>query len=352
MMAEPRLPGWRNPGGGGMRSRGSSPERPAYRLGVLGTLVWDRITDLDGGRPPVEDWGGISYAMEALSVALPEGWVMRPLLRIGQDLADAALEYLATIPRAELDPGVRVVPYSNHRVNLLYRTDSDRTETLSGTVPPWSWEELGSLTREVDALYINFITGMEMGIDVARELGSRAEVPIYADLHSLFLGLSADGGRFPRKPLEGEEWFSPFHAVQMNEDEFRLMLGPGEDAWKLAAGRVGPDLRLMAVTRGEAGVRCVAAPDFSPDPVSWTDRRGHGVGRDPSRASTLSLQGSPTSGDPTGCGDVWGATFFARLLGGDALETAMDRANRLAARAVEHRGGRGLRHHLGEVPGP
>jgi sugar/nucleoside kinase (ribokinase family) len=51
-------------------------------------------------------------------------------------------------------------------------------------------------------------------------------------------------------------------------------------------------------------------------------------------------------GDPTGCGDVWGATFFARLLAGDPLETAMQEANRLAGRNVRHRGAGGLYHHL------
>ena len=54
----------------------------------------------------------------------------------------------------------------------------------------------------------------------------------------------------------------------------------------------------------------------------------------------------PRIGDPTGCGDVWGATAFARMLGGDDLETAMTHANRLAGRNVDHRGARGLFRHL------
>ena len=50
--------------------------------------------------------------------------------------------------------------------------------------------------------------------------------------------------------------------------------------------------------------------------------------------------------DPTGCGDVWGATFLARLLRGNQLEQAMSRANRIAARNVGHRGAAGLHRHL------
>jgi sugar/nucleoside kinase (ribokinase family) len=51
-------------------------------------------------------------------------------------------------------------------------------------------------------------------------------------------------------------------------------------------------------------------------------------------------------GDPTGCGDVWGATHFSRLLSGDNLETAMNAAAKAAARNVEHRGATGLASYL------
>ena len=51
-------------------------------------------------------------------------------------------------------------------------------------------------------------------------------------------------------------------------------------------------------------------------------------------------------GDPTGCGDVWGATYFSRLLAGDKLDTAIDRALDAAARNVDHRGATGLADYL------
>jgi sugar/nucleoside kinase (ribokinase family) len=51
-------------------------------------------------------------------------------------------------------------------------------------------------------------------------------------------------------------------------------------------------------------------------------------------------------GDPTGCGDVWGATYFSRLLAGDNLDAAILAAHRAAARNAEHRGATGLADHL------
>jgi sugar/nucleoside kinase (ribokinase family) len=52
------------------------------------------------------------------------------------------------------------------------------------------------------------------------------------------------------------------------------------------------------------------------------------------------------NGDPTGCGDVWGATHFSRSLAGDTLDVSMRAACDAAARNVEHKGASGLAHHL------
>jgi sugar/nucleoside kinase (ribokinase family) len=51
-------------------------------------------------------------------------------------------------------------------------------------------------------------------------------------------------------------------------------------------------------------------------------------------------------GDPTGCGDVWGATYFSRMVAGDKLGDAMLAAARAAARNVGHRGATRLAAHL------
>ncbi|MFP4624839.1 MAG: hypothetical protein ACLFRX_11715, partial [Gemmatimonadota bacterium] len=60
------------------------------------------------------------------------------------------------------------------------------------------------------------------------------------------------------------------------------------------------------------------------------------------------LQGPWAAGDPTGCGDVWGATCFVALVAGAPLPSAMAAANGAASRNVDHRGAEGLYEHLGE----
>lgn len=312
-------------------------------LGVIGTLVWDRIFERDGRSEPVEEWGGIGYALGALSTSIPDGWRLLPILKLGRDLAEEGRRFVRGIPGVD-DSGIVVVPEANNRVDLRYQDESRRQERLSGGVPPWTWPELAPFVDLCDALYVNFISGFEMELQTAQALRVGYRGPTYADLHSLFLHMTRHGERVPRSLEAWEAWLRCFDAVQMNEDEFDL-LGAQGDSWALAAGALGPDLRLITVTLGARGAAYVSASDFEDDPGRW--RRGGALTVSTgARSGRVAPHEAPRVGDPTGCGDVWGATTFARLLGGDDLETAMTRANRMAGRNVEHRGARGLFRHL------
>jgi sugar/nucleoside kinase (ribokinase family) len=131
----------------------------------------------------------------------------------------------------------------------------------------------------------------------------------------------------------------------MNEDELELLSRSTGDPWQLAAGVLGAELKLMAVTLGDRGAAYIAAPDFEPAPATWRLRPPLTPSK-AARSGKVHADGPPRTGDPTGCGDVWGASFFARLLAGDDLEPAIGHANRLAAKNVQHRGATGLVHHL------
>jgi sugar/nucleoside kinase (ribokinase family) len=324
-------------------------------LGVVGTLVWDTIHRRgNGDLLPVEEWGGIGYALEALSVALPDGWTIRPILKVGKDLSESAYRFLREIPRVDPETGVMVVPEPNNRVEIVWLGDGDRrAERLTGGVPPWHWLELGARLDGCDALYVNFISGFEMELETARALRAGFSGPIWADLHSLFLGMGRHGDRIPRPLPDAVEWISSFDAVQMNDDEFALLGRVHGDAWLLAAAATRRDVRLMAVTMGPQGAGYVTGADFTPDPFSWPGAR-HRIGTPGASVSgRVPAPERVEGGDPTGCGDVWGSTTFARLLAGDSLEAAFHEGTRLATRNATHHGARGLRHHLrfGVVPG-
>ncbi len=322
------------------------PDGTPKRLGVVGTLVWDTIRYRDGRPEKVEEWGGVAYALSAFEAALPDDWEIVPIVKVGSDLSESAWRFLRSFPRFDVETGVQVVPEPNNRVELVYTEPGRRTERLMGGVPPWLWTELGPLAGTCDALYVNFVSGFEMELDTARSLRSVFSGPTYADLHSLFLGVARSGLRVPQELPSWGAWLRCFDAVQMNEEEFELLGRTMGDPWELAAKIVGPELKLITVTLGPGGAGYVAGAAFESDPLRWPDTRHRVATPGPTRSGRAPTEGAAVVGDPTGCGDVWGATFFAQLLAGDQLQAAMIQANRIAAKNVGHRGASGLHQHL------
>ena len=323
----------------------------AYRLGVLGSMVWDRIHARDGRSLPVEEWGGITYALAAAAAARPADWTVVPIIKVGRDLSEPAYRFLGTLAGFDLDAGIRVVDAPNNRVELRYQDSERRTERLTGGVPPWTWAELEPIVRNIDALYINFISGFELDLATAQQLRLSFDGPIYADLHSIFLGIGPDGTRVPRPFASWREWLRCFDVVQVNEDELIMLAGAwGGDPWRFAAEMVGDDLRLLLVTLGQRGSAYVASPSLVDAPMSW---RARGIQRPAlvrtggaTRTEHIAVRGGALEGDPTGCGDVWGATCCIQLFTGRPLTAAIAAANEAAARNVQHRGATGLDLHL------
>jgi sugar/nucleoside kinase (ribokinase family) len=114
--------------------------------------------------------------------------------------------------------------------------------------------------------------------------------------------------------------------VQLNEDEMQQL---GSDPLAVAAGALARGCRTLVVTLGAQG-----AAYFTGHPI---------------RTALVPAAGAPVpegEGDPTGCGDVFGASVVASLLGGASLDAALGLGTRLGARNVSHRGATGLRDHL------
>jgi hypothetical protein len=320
------------------------------RLGVLGTMVWDRIHARDGRSEPIEEWGGISYALAAASAALPAGWELVPVIRVGRDLSERALQFIRSLPGVDSETGVIAVPEPNNRVELRYHDQARRCERLTGGVGPWPWAELEPLLGGLDALYVNFISGFELTLPTTQQLRLAFHGPMYADLHSLMLGVDHNGMRVPQPLAAWREWLRCFDLVQLNEDELSIMAAHWGDPWRFAAEAVGPELRLLLVTLGARGAAYVASQDFTPDVLRWRPRGFFvpqpTVRRGAARSERVAAPVTGGTGDPTGCGDVWGATFYTTLLAKRDLPAAMHAANRAAARNVTHRGATGLREHL------
>jgi hypothetical protein len=317
------------------------------KVGVVGSLVWDLIYGRDPLAPAVEEWGGIAYALAGLDASLTPDWQIVPLIKVGRDLGREAQQLLNGL--THLTPGGRCVEVTapNNRVVLHYQSTERRCERMAGGVPGWTWAELGPMVRDLDALYVNFISGFEMCLGTAQALRQGFRRPIYADFHSLFLGMQQDGIRILQPLPNAGDWFGCFDFVQLNEDEMR-QLSP--DPLSLSAQALGAGVSLLTVTLGPRGSAYVAAPGF--DRISDRSEPKSADTLTAIRSALIKAPGTETL-DPTGCGDVFGAAAFARLLAGDSVEAALGHATRLAARNAAFRGATGLASHLrGELVTP
>jgi len=316
------------------------------RIGILGSLVWDLIYGRDQLAPPVEEWGGIAYALAGLDASLTPDWEIVPLIKVGRDLSAEAQDLLRGLSR--LAPGARCaeVTAPNNRVVLHYQSTERRCERMAGGVPGWTWAELGPMVRDLDAIYVNFISGFELCLGTAQALRQGFAGPIYADLHSLFLGMQQDGMRVLQPLPNAPDWFGCFDMVQLNEDEMQQLT---PDPLTLAADALGAGVSLLTVTLGPKGVAYVAAPGFE----KLAGKRGSGDASPLAVRTALIPAADVETLDPTGCGDVFGAAAFARLLAGDSIEAALGHATALAARNAGFRGASGLARHLrGELVTP
>jgi hypothetical protein len=299
------------------------------RVGVIGSIVWDVIYGRTPGAPAIEEWGGITYALSGLDAALPADWEIVPIMKVGDDLEARATYFISRLERIAPDARLISVPYPNNRVELRYIDDERRSEILTGGVPGWTWLGLKPVLEQarLDALYVNFLSGWELDLETMQLIRQHFAGPIYCDLHMLAWAVQPNGLRTLRPLSHVREWCACFDYLQVNEDEMS-MLAP--DPMALAATALHEGVRTLLVTLGKRG-----AVYFEPGPDLG-----------PVRTALVPAEEVIEGADPTGCGDVWGATYFSRTLAGDNLNAAILAAHRAAARNASHRGASGLANHL------
>ncbi|HEY4216172.1 MAG TPA: carbohydrate kinase family protein [Gemmatimonadaceae bacterium] len=317
--------------------------RRRKRLGVLSSFVWDVIYNRDLLSPAVEEWGGIAYGLSGLDAALSDEWEIVPIIKVGDDLLSRANQFMSSLTHVAPDAALIGVPYANYRVELRYYSDERRSEVITGAIPGWNWLGLKPVIEaaKLDALYINFLSGWELDLETLQLLRQHFSGPIYCDLHMLAWAVQPTGLRTLRPIPNVREWCGCFDLLQVNEDEM-TMLAP--DPMALAATALHAGVRNLTVTLGKRGAVYFAAPDF--DGIEEAARGGAITPSFGPMRTALVPANAIDGVDPTGCGDVWGATYFSRLLAGDNLDAAILAAHRAAARNVEHRGASGLANHL------
>lgn len=301
------------------RTMPTAPTKPS--IAVLGTLTRDTTIYADGSRS--ENLGGTHYALLTLAHLFGGSARIVPVANVGHDAFDdiqAALE-LPGVDRSAL----RRVPQANNHVHLTYHDGAERDEVLVGLVPPVTLAHCESVPR-VDWLLINLTSGRDIELETLRALRGRPTLGLQLDVHSLTLGFEADGRRVPVKPAHWEDWVACADWVQMNEAE-ALLLGDRSDLEHFAARVLDLGPRGVLLTLGQRG--CLGL---------WRDEDGS------TRALRLPATQDPQPAYPTGCGDVFGASFAFAMLRRAPVEAAMRFANAAAGAKACHEPYTALRH--------
>ena len=122
-----------------------------------------------------------------------------------------------------------------------------------------------------------------------------------------------------------------------------MLAGSSEE---LAAEAFRAGVLCTVITLGARGAIYFAPPDLDITEISATRERRITLESARSELVAPPVVRTGAGVDPTGCGDVWGATFFSRLLLGDAPRAAIAAAHEAASRNAMRRGIGGLVDHL------
>ena len=193
---------------------------PTRRIGIVGSLVWDQIHGRDPARGPVEEWGGIAYTLSGFEASLGSDWEIVPLIKVGRDLIQEADRFLGTLEHRHPAARFLEVPTPNNRVVLRYQSTERRCERMAGGVPGWTWAELGPLVRDLDALYVNFISGLEILYRMVEEAGAGPVTPGFLRLGHREAGFRQLelGDRLAERQHRGQSvWRGPVGAAGIDQ---------------------------------------------------------------------------------------------------------------------------------------
>lgn len=281
------------------------------KIAIIGHIPHDRYVLHDGSK--YSGFGGILYGAVALAKNMERDGEIVLISRVGERIASDIKRILQQY--GSITPKIDTVPEYGWVVEATYLDGEHRREQLLGSVPPWSASELIDSVAGCDAAILNMVTGFELTLAEFRRF-ARAAPPVLLDFHSLALGRDETGLRYQRPHPEPTRWCCPAALVQMNRAELRSVL-PGISPMEGVAAITHWGPQWAAVTDGSHG--------------AWVAENGHAT-----HVPAVAPTADPV--DPTGCGDVFGATLLVEMLKGSSLVVATQKAQLLARKNADHAG--------------
>lgn len=282
---------------------------------ILGEPCIDVIHKADG--KVYNEHGGISYSIVA-SAMLDDGIETIPVIPVcREDRAyfDTLLTRLSSVDLS----GIYEVGAPVRRVDLFYENENNRWECSTLPVEPTPFGMVGPFLP-AEGIHVNLISGDEVSPDTLSKIKAAApDAHIHLDLHNIVMQRQPDGKRIRTARPDYVEWSRFADTVQMNEEEAEI-IDPGAESHRQLAKRIfetGP--RALAITLAEKG-------------LVLYEKVNKGIQEyffQPHKVNVI---------DPTGSGDVFGATFLHGILLGKSNKEAAEAGVVMAAKKVEAAG--------------
>ena len=298
---------------------------------VIGTVCCDEI--YHPGRHPVFGFGGLYYSLVTLAQLFDSTDSIYPVGKIGEQDFNSVADEFKKYPAVKMDRAEQY-PGRNNKVILKYVSGAERREFSTHLPKPYTLDHLLPIP-DAGLVILNFVSAIEMSYRTMRALKKRLHVPLFIDLHSIFLGFKRNGERYYRRNSDWSIWHRSGDILQMNSDEARLLAGDAlaDRSQLVAFGKhlVEKGASIILITDGIRG-----------SVVIW--KKGRRV-----HYKTIPAYFYGESLDPTGCGDVYSSAFAYRYLGGAEPPEAADFAGRVSGvRAVMRTSGE--LHTLRKIP--
>lgn len=279
---------------------------------VLGTICCDEVHSI--GEPPKTGLGGIYYNLITLAQLFNTAGDIYPVVKIGTLDYKNIVEQLKRYPAIHRET-VRQYPGRNNQVILNYFSKEERKEYSTCLPKPFTIAELLPIPN-VQLYLVNFISGIEMCYRTFQALKKRVKVPLFVDLHSIFMGFKEHGERYYNKNRDWSQWHTSGDIVQMNIKEAGVLAGGSltdrKSLRQFSRYLLEKGARVILITKGTDGVL-----------TGW---------KTGSRIYTKDIPAysfNPLR-DPTGCGDVFSSAYIYSYLSGFEPPDAADFASKVA----------------------
>jgi sugar/nucleoside kinase (ribokinase family) len=286
------------------------------QITVIGHLARDffHVNDQSGNDQAIQAFGGIFYSIATLSAFLSPDDSVIPVFGVHEDEYDTIVQRLQQFGNVDTR-GVFKTKEQLNEVHFFSNPSGGRTECSKRIASPIPFQRIKPYL-DVHGILITMASGFDILLETLDSIRMNVRddgIPIHFDFHSLTLGIDEEFKRFRRPLSDWRRWCFMLHSIQMSEEEAAGLTAERYDETSLINQLMPLMVNGLLITRGARGATLIRQEHKK---LFHHDVPGIEVG---------------TIVNTVGCGDVFGAAYFAEYLKTKDLVKAAEAGNTAAS---------------------